>query len=339
LYDTEHHGVVYGSWSQGHGTGWADVVSITNVGEEDVFDLCMASDGHNFVGNGIVLHNSVAYGMLGYWTMYIKQHHTSLFYSAALQTMDKKKHQDLIRDAARHHIEIRAPHPKYSGVTWKREGDKAIRAGYEQIPGIGSKTGAQIAAFAETEGLEEWSDLSQIKGIGAKTIEKAQAFSEADDPFGAMWLDRTIAKVKKELAEGQLWGHDRRGKFIRLPHPTHVASDMPYSRGQDLDVVWLGTVHTRNVRDIFEYNRAKTGVELKPEDIKDPHLNEWMVMVGDDESDQMGLRVDRWTYPKYRDALWGMRPGEDLLLVRGIKPGWMPTRQITIRELWVLRPE
>jgi len=62
-------------------------------------------------------------------------------------------------------------------------------------------------------------------------------------------------------------------------------------------------------------------------------------MVGDDESDQIGLRCDRWRYPKWRDLIWRIRPGKDLVLVRGVKPGWMPTRQISISEMWIIDPE
>jgi hypothetical protein len=62
-------------------------------------------------------------------------------------------------------------------------------------------------------------------------------------------------------------------------------------------------------------------------------------MVGHDESDQIGLRVDRWRYPRLRDQVWKIRPGKDLVLVRGVKPGWMPTRQITINEIWIIDPE
>ena len=131
-----------------------------------------------------------------------------------------------------------------------------------------------------------------------------------------------------------------------------MSSDLPYERGEDIEVVWLGAVHTRNLRDLFEFNQAK-GKRLDLSDpnrpliekdgqmvpIRDPKLNEWMVMVGDDESDQVGLLCDRWKYPKFRDQLWDMQLGRDLLLVRGVKPHWMPTRQISISEMWVIDPE
>ena len=73
--------------------------------------------------------------------------------------------------------------------------------------------------------------------------------------------------------------------------------------------------------------------------VRDPHLNEWMVMVGDDESDQVGLLCDRWTYPRLKQQLWNLDLDNELVLVRGVKPHWMPTRQIKISELWVIDPE
>jgi hypothetical protein len=34
-----------------------------------------------------------------------------------------------------------------------------------------------------------------------------------------------------------------------------------------------------------------------------------------------------------------MQLGKDLLLVRGCKPHWMPTRQVSISEIWIIDPE
>jgi hypothetical protein len=76
-----------------------------------------------------------------------------------------------------------------------------------------------------------------------------------DDPFGALWLDRAIAEVKR----------DRSGNY---PCPSRRTSPKtyPYERGEDIEVVWLGTIYTRNERDLFEFNQAK-GAEL---DMSDP---------------------------------------------------------------------
>jgi hypothetical protein len=275
--------------------------------------------------------------------MWFKRHEPELFFQEMLKISSMEERVTaLMRDTQRfgRHIEVKPPHPQQSGLTWTRvnhgNGSVALQAGFDEIPGVGPPTATAILETRAEEPFKTWPDLLKVKGIGPKTLETIQEFVGKDDPFGATWLDRAISTVKEQINAGDLG---------TIPRPTHVAADLPYSTGEDIEVVWLGVIHSRNVRDLFEFNQAK-GAELDMENmtidgkpIRDPQLNEWCVMVGDDESDQIGLRCDRWHYPKWRDLIWKMRPGKDLVLIRGYKPGWMPTRQITISEMWVIDPE
>src|SRR5205085_9335536 len=102
---------------------------------------------------------------------------------------------------------------------------------------------------------------------------------------------------------------------LKLPMPTHEAIEVPYERGSDEEVTWIGVAVHRNLRDIFEVNRARTGEELDPSEVKDPHLNEWMLIAGYDGTDLLSLRFNRWTYPRFRDTLWKIEMNEDILLV------------------------
>jgi DNA polymerase III subunit alpha len=307
--------------------------------EEDVarriWMLCITAGSYAFNAA-----HAVAYAMIASHAMWFKRYEPSLFYKDMLKISDDERQRTLLRDTQRkgRHIKILPPHPAYSGISWERK-DGALVAGFKQVPTIGESKGMDIIAHREQHGLDDWDDLLKVKGIGPKTYEKIREFHEkGDDPFGALWLDRAIAAVKEEIASGKL----------QVPDPTHVAEELPMERGDDIEVVWLGTIYTRNERDLFEFNQAK-GAELDMSDpkrpkldgkpIKDPHLDKWVVMVGHDESEQLGLRVDRWKYPRLRDKVWRIRPGKDLVLVRGVKPGWMPTRQITISDLWIIDPE
>jgi len=279
----------------------------------------------------------VAYSQLGFWCMMFKRKHPTLFYQEALKVSDEERQRILLRDTQRfgRKIDVQPPHPAKAGISWTRNNGSLV-AGFSQVPGIGDAIAQRIIDHRETAGMEEWEDLLAVNGIGPSKYATIKEFADQRDPFGAYWLDEAVAHVKEEL---------RNRKLGRLPYPTHVAADLPYSTGKDIEIVWLGAVYTRNVRDLFEFNQAKGAVldmeamTIDGKPIKDPHLNEWCVMVGDDESDQIGLRCDRWKYPKWRDLIWRIRPGKDLVLVRGVKPGWMPTRQITIHEMWVIDPE
>lgn len=271
----------------------------------------------------------VCYGLLGWWTQWFKQHKPRIFYAAALKHLGEKpeKQYDILRDAVRHGVEIRRPNPKRSAVSWSPVKRKlAVRAGFSQIDGIGGKTAEQIAKHRRDLVVETWDDLSSIKGIGAKTIDKIKMFVKDDDPFGIYKLDKNIEAVKADL------------KDLGLPLPTHRATDLPFEQGKTFPVVWLGTCLQRNVRDIFEQNRAKTGEELKPDDVRDPHLNEFILMTAEDETDQLLIKMDRWKFPLYKQGLFDMKLGHDLMLVEGYRPAYVTARQIKVRRLWVLEP-
>lgn len=305
---------------------------------KDIWGRCITAGSYAFNAS-----HAVAYSMLGFHTMYFKQREPELFYQAMLNISDDDRQRMLLRDAVRGHVPTRrpklavqSPNVRKSQVRWTRT-ERELVAGFSQIPKIGEATGQKIVEWRDQlpPGRTSWSSLIDVSGIGPKTLETIEEFVGKDDPFEAHWLDRAISAVKGEIVSGKL----------DLPRPTHVAADLPYSRGQDIGLVWLGVVHTRNERDLFEFNQAK-GAELDMEamtidgkPIKDPHLDKWCVMVGDDESDQIGLRADRWRYPSLRDLIWKIRPGKDLVLVQGVKPGWMPTRQITISKMWIIDPE
>lgn len=80
-------------------------------------------------------------------------------------------------------------------------------------------------------------------------------FVVKDDPFDIYKLERDIAKVKKEIENGDLGP---------VPVPTHTALEVPYSQGQDTEVVWLGQIIHRNLRDLFELHYSRTGEVLDP---------------------------------------------------------------------------
>jgi DNA polymerase III subunit alpha len=187
----------------------------------------------------------------------------------------------------------------------------------------------------EDGGLDGWWDLLDIKGVGPKTIDKITDWVSDEDPFGVYKLDKNIASVKEQIEKRKI----KQASGAILPRPTHTASQLPYEQGHEFAVVWLGTILNRNIRDIFETNRAKTGEELDPTKVKDPQLNEWAMLTCEDEDDQLLLRIDRWKYPKFKHAIFDFKMGHDLLLVEGVRPRYVTARQIKVKRLWVISPD
>lgn len=183
----------------------------------------------------------------------------------------------------------------------------------------------------------DWWEFVNVPGIGAKTVEHMERFASKEDPFDTFKIDRNVASTMEWLETGPT-GPD--GK--RLPLPTVRAGDVEHAQVQgeiNRDCVWLGTILNRNIRDLFETNRAKTGEELKPEEVKDPHLNEWFIGQGEDETGRLGLRIDRWRYPRLKAQLFGIRLGHDLVLVEGRLAVSAWARQIHIKRMIVIDPE
>ena len=280
--------------------------------------------------------HALMYGALGYYTMWIKRHEPAVYYANMLTAYGDAKQHDLLRDAAKKGVRVLPPSAARSAAGWQRvtprrgrKGPPTIRAGFSSISGVGPKMEVEMLKYRDEHGVTDWRDFINMKGIGAKTIEKITSFTEQADPFGAFALDGNIKKVKEAIRSGEL----------KLPTPTHTAQDIPYEQGREFACCWLGTVLDRNIRDIFEQNRARKGEELDKSEVKDPHLNEWAMLVCEDESDQLLLKIDRWKYPLMKASIFAARPNKDLILVEGVRPKYVSARQIKVKRMWVIDPE
>lgn len=294
---------------------------LTEQEAQAIWSACITAGSYAFN----VAH-SIAYGMLAWWTMYLKQHHPLEFYSASLKSYAKDKYLELLRDAVRHNLTIYPPHPARSSRTWQPY-EGGIQAGFEEIPGIGGKTAERIVQAVDDGTFKQWGDLVAIRGIGAKTVEKMQQFCTQDDPFEITKLERRINEVRKQLGKGAL---------RNLPLHTHWSSDIPYAKGTTMECVWMGVITQRNLKELFELHFSRTGEVLNPAEVKDPELNEWVVMWGDDGTDVLTIRVDRWQYPRLRSGVWSIKTDHDLVLIKGRKKAFESRRAIYVDDIWVL---
>lgn len=283
----------------------------------------------------------VSYGMLAYWTMWLKVNHPLEFYCAALQKYDpKSKGFDLLKEASARGIAILPPHPTRSQLTWSVDRRRnGLRAGFTQVTGIGEKTAqamvewrsATLHVGGRRTGAVQWQDFTAVKGIGPGTMKKVTEFVAQEDPFGIDLLSKTLKRVR-----ALLWAD---GEQLMLPFPRSRSEDVPYEDkpGQH---IWLGTVRDRNLKDLFELHRSRTGEELNPSTVKEPQHINWCVVTGEDETGPLTITVHRFRglYERYKDRLWALDPKKHLLLVRGLKRREF-RRALYAEELWVLDPE
>jgi hypothetical protein len=282
-----------------------------------------------------------AYGVLGVWTMYFKQHYPDVFYAGSMKYYADEKQLTLIRDAERPRpgaprepVKVLPPSYKNPIANWEpasRNGNLRIQAGMTQVGGIGAK---MAPAIIEHGPYNSWDELIRVPRIGPKKIATIKEFVGREDPFDVYTLENSIMRTKDALARKELQD-PRTGRA--LPQPTYTSVEQQEEgAGKHLKVVWLGTVNHRNPRDYFEVNQAR-GTEVNRDTVKDPHLREFCLLRCEDESDVIHLKIDRRTWPIYRDAILRMDLGKDLLLVEGYRPKGAYT--LKVQKLWVVDPE
>lgn len=279
----------------------------------------------------------VSYGMLAYWTMWLKVHHPLEFYCASLQKYDPKtKGFDLLKEAAKRGIEILPPDPVRSQTTWSVHKGQLL-AGFTQIDGIGEKTANAMVSWRELVGIEAlkagagWDAYTDVKGIGPATMEKVRAFVEQEDPFSIELMARRMTQVRRWL--------NRNANAEDMRRPSSRAEDVPYEPTMGEHIVLLA-VRERNLKDLYELHRSRTGEELDPSTVKEPEFVNWSVITGEDETGPLTVTVHRYggLYEKYKDIIWELDPKRHLILVQGYKRREY-RRAIYAKRLWVIDPD
>lgn len=294
--------------------------------------------------------HTISYGYIAWWDGHFKVHHQGTWYKWLLRGVSARSSANTsgsrgntkasavskakidpetvaLRDAVNHSFLIEAPHFDTAEMTWTyNDQNRTLHGGLLQIPGIGESKAQALIEGRDEMGLTEWGEIERIKGFGPKTSASIQDWVSQPDVFGIYTLDNLIQKVKTDMPR------------LGLPEPTHTALEVPYERGRDTEVTWIGVVVQRNLRDIFEINKAR-GVEVDPESIDRPDLNEWMIAAGYDGTELVSIRVDRYKYPGFRKALWGLRLNKDVVVVQGVKPGFRAAREVRASKMWVIDPD
>lgn len=275
----------------------------------------------------------ISYSMLAFWQQWLKQHHPTAFYAAQLRkTPDESRRTRLLKDAQKHGIDVVPPDLVESDLNWSVTSDGAVCAGFTQIPGVGVKTAQAILDYlegTEWESMPSWYDLSNVKGIGPKTIENIIEFVDDPDPFGLNRVRKIMTDLRKMLEPGNAY---------YLPTPTHTSDELPREGSHD-GVIWAGIPLVREYKDLVEDERARSGKEVDEilSEVRDPHLLKSCVLKCiDDGDEEVYIRFNRWTYPRFANQLEDLQlGGKDAIIVKGLKREGFGMN-IQAKEIWAV---
>jgi DNA polymerase III subunit alpha len=296
-----------------------------------------------------VYAHSVSYSILGLWCAWLKAHYPLEFYAASLaKEGDEEGRFRLMKDALAHGIDIRPPSLAHSRRSWIGLPGAGLVAGWEQIKGIGEKTGERIEEYKPEGGWKNWADLQIIPGIGPKTVEKMEEFATARDPFGLLRTEETLAKTRDWL--------EKEHRFMRrsIPIPTHngtetaalyveqnYGANAKSNYGKGPRVVYMGLVREINYQDAVENRRSRTGEEAADilKTLKRPDLLAYCsVRCYDTTDEEVYLRVNRFKFPALKRILESIAVNHDVVVCVGSRIAGFGT-PVMVDRLYVIDPD
>lgn len=277
-----------------------------------------------------------SYSMLGFWCMWMKVHHPLAFYTAVLRKTDHADNfakvipilRDMVNPKFGRKFKVHPPSFKNSGVTWEIRGD-GVQAGFSQIPGIGESYAEAIVAKREEEGgFHSWEDLITVRGIGPAKMLKVQEFCTQKDPFRVDFLKDNIRIIKESIRNHELGD---------CAMPNTPADKIPYEPVTSWHTV-IGTIKNKNLQDLYENHRSRTGNDLDPKEVQSPHLAEYMTLFCEDETGPMTLKIDRFNYPRLKEQIWGATVNHDFIVAK-CKKMKSYGQTLKIVEMWIVSPD
>lgn len=249
--------------------------------------------------------HSVSYAMLAFWSAWLKAHFPTAFYAAQLRKTEEDGWGKLIKDAERHGINVRGVTPGLSRTVWAATGPTDIVAGWRQLHGIGQSTSDKIVEQDKASQITSANDLLAIRGIGPKKVEQFRAQMESSDPFGLYKTRDSLNAVREDI----------RARNLLLRMPTHTSDEILDVKGGKI-VRWIGIVRLKEYKDVIEDERARSGKDLDQirSELKRPDLpTSCTLHCYDDGDEDVYLRINRFDYPKYLEALQMIREKQDVV--------------------------
>ncbi|AET09797.1 DNA polymerase III alpha subunit [Gordonia phage GTE5] len=276
--------------------------------------------------------HAACYAVVGYWLAWLKLYHPTEFYAAALRyaKTDPKENKalGLMQDATRHGVSVRGPHLVWSQLTWepsRRGPEKAVRAGFTQIPGIAEKVGMKMLEWRDREvgpppadkpinfkALgKTWADMRYVAaktgrktkpdepaqgvpGLGAKTIAKIEQMCESRDPFGINRAARAVDSIESAIADGDL-------ALLGGSTSADLLADSDGDR-----VVFIGLIREVKIKDHLEGLRKRTGrtIEQLREEVDKPEISTKATVIAEDgDGTEVHIYVHRFLYPDLAEEL------------------------------------
>lgn len=237
--------------------------------------------------HGFNKSHSVAYGIVAYWSMYMKQHHPRSFYTAQLiKAADEDAERRFILEALRKGIEFAPFSLATRGATWHVDDAGRIAPGWQSIKGIGPKAGEELAKGAPFDSMDDLVARvnRRICNVRVQGAVSQNLHMTVEDLYGlGIWriIDERFperCQINK-MNEGLVW------------------SQKPQIVGR------LTRINKKNRIEEWK-TKGKDVSKLDPSAPQD-----YVILIVEDETDSCMVYVSPELYSVTKDTLWGIGTG------------------------------
>ena len=240
--------------------------------------------------------HAVSYAILGFWSMYMKQHYPLEFYAGFLNKKDDKdKVQRLLLDATNgFNIPIYPPVLGKSKENWTIEGN-GLRAGLLSIDGIGAKVAKTLIDdnYATKDDFKTKKNRSVTKRTLTK-LEDCKAFDNGESNFFGLQKYSRLDTLSS-----------KRTKLINI---------LEYEETKNLEIV--GFISKVNYKDTIEVAKSK-GKSI--DSIKDKDISKYATVTLEDDTGNYLIFVDRYLFSKLEISIAKALENQYNVLVKGTK--------------------
>lgn len=290
-----------------------------------------------FGAYGFNKSHAVAYGVVTYWTLYLKRYHRLEFAAASLRAAkDDEQTIAILRELATEGITYSAIDPELSGTNWKAVKGRLV-GGIMNAKGFGMATSERFFALRDAAS-ESWKALAAIEADTELTEKEAKKLSKPHQKVIASYeksaLRLSNAEVKfASIAEAhELFGDLYRDSSLAGVTDGRVISQIKDIQGKDTFLI-IGKLTEKKLEDENDPKRqakrlarGKRGKWRGESQFAD-------LFVVDDSTDQpYRVRIQPETYQRYKSMVeeskkgqwflfkgWKMSPTIDIFVCRAVK--------------------
>lgn len=231
--------------------------------------------------HGFNLAHATAYGIVSYWSMYMKRHYPREFYWAQLvRAGDDEEVRRILQEATRKGIQFGEISLSLREPTWYIDGD-VIQPGWSQIDGVGERIAAELAAHAPYTSLEDIAARVNRRIVNEGVRKKIAA------KLGLSVLD--------------IYGVNDWAKIDELfPERVKIA-DVNAGLFWSPEVLIVAKVRRINKKNRIEEWRQKG----KDTSVLDPNgLHDYVLLIVEDDTDAMMVYIAPENYERWKDDIW-----------------------------------